>query len=132
MNNDSIQKCAGAGDDRFAFGANWRSFLDQFDESRITEAERSLQWLLGRDRLDGLTFLDIGSGSGLSSLAAWRLGAAVHSFDYDPQSVACTTLLRDKFCPAVRPSSPQVAHSLGRASDAVTWRGRRRRRWFGR
>ena len=40
---------------------------------------------LGLERLDGLTFLDIGSGSGLSSLAAHRLGASVHSFDYDPE-----------------------------------------------
>ena len=31
------------------------------------------------------------------SLAARRLGATVHSFDYDPQSVACTTELRRRY-----------------------------------
>ena len=88
---------AAADNVRFAFGKNWRSFLDQLDDARIAEAERSLQWLLGCERLDGCTFLDVGSGSGLSSLAAWRLGARVCSFDYDSQSVECTKMLRERF-----------------------------------
>ena len=41
----------------------------------------------------------MGSGSGLFSLAARRLGAHVHSFDYDPQSVACTAELKRRFFP---------------------------------
>ena len=86
-------------DGRFSFGENWSSFLAHIDEDRIAEAEKSLQWLLGRDRLDGLRVLDIGSGSGLSSLAARRLGASVYSFDYDVQSVACTKALRGRYFP---------------------------------
>jgi 2-polyprenyl-6-hydroxyphenyl methylase/3-demethylubiquinone-9 3-methyltransferase len=86
-------------DRRFEFGKNWTSFLDRLNDERILEAERSLKWLLHCDRLDGMRFLDIGSGSGLSSLAARRLGAGVLSFDYDPQSVRCTALLRDRFFP---------------------------------
>jgi 2-polyprenyl-6-hydroxyphenyl methylase/3-demethylubiquinone-9 3-methyltransferase len=54
--------------------------------------------MLGRPSLQGLTFLDVGCGSGLFSLAAMRLGAAkVHSFDYDPMSVACAESLRQRF-----------------------------------
>ena len=49
--------------------------------------------------LQGLRFLDAGSGSGLFSLAARRLGATVHSFDYDPQSVACTAELKRRYFP---------------------------------
>lgn len=82
---------------RFEFGANWSRFLTLLDEERIREAERSLQEVLGMTRLDQLRFLDIGSGSGLFSLAARRLGATVHSFDYDPQSVACTQELRRRY-----------------------------------
>ncbi len=82
---------------RFGFGANWREFLKGLDAGQIAEAEAGLQRLLGREQLDGLTFLDIGSGSGLSSLAARRLGARVHSFDFDPDSVACTKSLRERY-----------------------------------
>jgi 2-polyprenyl-3-methyl-5-hydroxy-6-metoxy-1,4-benzoquinol methylase len=85
--------------ERFEFGSNWASFLSVLDEHRIAAAERSLQRMLQVARLDGMRFLDIGSGSGLSSLAARRLGATVHSFDYDPQSVACTSELRRRFFP---------------------------------
>jgi len=85
----------GAGE-RFGFGANWARFLRHLDETRIEEAERSLQQMLGLPSLHGLRFLDAGSGSGLFSLAARRLGATVVSFDYDPQSVACTRALRQR------------------------------------
>lgn len=86
-----------AGGERFEFGENWSHFLTVLDEPRITAAELALQRMLGRTRLDGVSFLDVGSGSGLSSLAARRLGARVHSFDYDPRSVASTTELRRRF-----------------------------------
>jgi SAM-dependent methyltransferase len=61
--------------ERFAFGENWRPDLH------------------------GKTFLDIGCGSGLFSLVARRLGARVHSFDYDLQSVACAQELRRRYFP---------------------------------
>jgi len=88
----------GAGQ-RFRFGRNWRHFLALLDDDRIAEAERSLRGFLGRERLDGLAFLDIGCGSGLFSLAARRLGAEVVSFDYDPDSVACAEQLKARFFP---------------------------------
>lgn len=83
--------------ERFAFGKNWRAFLAVLTEQRIEQAENALCEMLQLDSLDGKRFLDIGSGSGLSSLAAWRLGAAVTSFDYDPESVGCTQELRHRF-----------------------------------
>ena len=83
--------------DRFAFGENWGKFLSVLDEDRIVEAERSLREMLGSADLIGKSFLDIGSGSGLFSLAARRLGASVHSFDYDSDSVACTSELKRRY-----------------------------------
>ncbi len=53
--------------------------------------------MLGVSGLRGRSFLDVGSGSGLFSLAARRLGARVHSFDFDPRSVACTAELRRRY-----------------------------------
>jgi len=82
---------------RFEFGRNWRKFLDELSEERISRAEYSLQEMLGMKSLIGFRVLDIGSGSGLFSLAARRLGASVQSFDYDPQSVACTAELKRRY-----------------------------------
>ena len=85
---------------RFAFGRNWQRFLRNLSDETIVEAEKSLLSMLGVDDLKGKTFLDIGSGSGLFSLAAMRLGAArVYSFDYDPESVACGQELKRRYLP---------------------------------
>jgi len=83
--------------ERFTFGRNWASFLETLDDSRIAQAEQSLKEMLRVDTLEGRRFLDAGSGSGLFSLAAKRLGANVVSFDFDPQSVACTAELRRRY-----------------------------------
>jgi SAM-dependent methyltransferase len=83
---------------RFGFGRNWQRFLRLLTPERIRLAEESLRDMLGVENLQGKSFLDIGSGSGLFSLAAMRLGAArVHSFDYDPLSVACTEELKHRY-----------------------------------
>lgn len=63
--------------ERFEFGKNWVRFLRNLNEKRITVARRSLQEMLGMESLSGRRFLDVGSGSGLFSLAAWQLGAQV-------------------------------------------------------
>ena len=84
---------------RFEFGENWARFLALLDETRIQQAVTSLQSMLGVDSLAGKTFLDAGSGSGLFSLAARKLGAEVYSFDYDPMSVKCTDELKRRYFP---------------------------------
>lgn len=85
--------------ERFGFGANWTRFLALLNDERIEEAKSSLRRMLNVQSLEGKTFLDVGSGSGLFSLAARLLGATVHSFDYDPQSVACTRELKRRYFP---------------------------------
>jgi 2-polyprenyl-6-hydroxyphenyl methylase/3-demethylubiquinone-9 3-methyltransferase len=66
-------------------------------DEHIIEAEKALRTFLGEQDLHGKLFLDIGSGSGLHSLAARRMGAIVRSFDYDPQCVACTEELKHRY-----------------------------------
>lgn len=83
--------------ERFRFGENWQRFLTTLDEGRIAIAEESLRNRLEVSDLRGKRFLDIGSGSGLFSLAARRLGAQVVSFDFDPQSVASTAELKRRY-----------------------------------
>lgn len=87
------------GGERFAFGDNWREFLSLVNDDRIATAEKSVVDMLGRSDLTGCRFLDVGSGSGLFSLAARNLGAVVTSFDYDPSSVACTKELKQRYRP---------------------------------
>lgn len=86
---------------RFQFGRNWNRFLGRLDERRISLAEKSLCDMLEREKLCGLSFLDVGCGSGLFSLVGMRMGAdRVFSFDYDPQSVACANELRRHYFPS--------------------------------
>ena len=82
---------------RFAFGKNWRAFLKGLTTVQIQEAKKSLQEALESRHLNGFRFLDAGSGSGLFSLAARRLGANVHSFDFDKECVACTSELKCRY-----------------------------------
>jgi SAM-dependent methyltransferase len=84
---------------RFRFGANWARFLALIDDARIDDAQTSLRDMLGVTCLQGQRFLDIGCGSGLSSLAARRLGAEVCSFDFDSRSVACARELKRRYFP---------------------------------
>lgn len=82
--------------ERFAFGKNWEAFLSVMNPQRIEQAISALREMLQVESLTGKSFLDIGSGSGLSSLCAWKLGADVRSFDFDMHSVACTEQLRKR------------------------------------
>jgi len=84
--------------ERFAFGKNWANFLNNLNDERIAEAVKSFTEKTGLSDMTGLTVLDAGSGSGLFSLAAYKLGAKVLSFDYDADSVSCTQYLKKKYC----------------------------------
>ena len=85
---------------RFDFGKNWSRYLRKINEERIAIAMRSISDMLRLDNLNNKTFLDVGCGSGLFSLAALKLGAVeVFSFDYDKYSVECAEFLNQKYGP---------------------------------
>lgn len=114
----------------YEFGANWKRFLRVVDRSRVDAAVRSLRDMLGVDSLAGKTFLDVGSGSGLFSLAAAILGAErVHSFDYDRDSVECTREVKRRFGPQFTSwriehgdvLRPEYLASLGQFDVVYSW-----------
>jgi SAM-dependent methyltransferase len=73
---------------RFAFGRNWKDFVaTALNEERQRIAKAHLLEFLRLPDLSGRSFLDIGCGSGIHSLAALQAGAKVYSFDYDQDSV---------------------------------------------
>jgi SAM-dependent methyltransferase len=93
----------------FAFGRNWASYAETIGQDEIDEAVDGLKRLVG-DSLEGKSFLDIGCGSGLHSLAALRLGASsVTSIDFDAESVATTEAVLSRHAPGRR-------HDVRRAS----------------
>lgn len=83
----------------FDFGRNWRDFLDHTDvDAGARNMEQSLRDFLGEERVRAKTFLDIGCGTGLASLAALRLGAAkVTGIDVSENSVRCAEDVRARF-----------------------------------
>ena len=127
MKNQFHQEISGG--NRFEFGKNWQRFLASLNEDKIKAAELSLKTMLGMESLAGKTFLDIGSGSGLHSLVARKLGAEVYSFDYDPYSVECTKHLKNQYFPKdsqwiVQEGSVldvEYLESLGRFDIVYAW-----------
>src|SRR5215203_1082001 len=86
----------------FAFGENWKDYSRTIDRNRIESAVAGVKKLFP-DGLAGKTFLDIGCGSGLHSLAALMLGAAsVNAVDIDEDSVSTTQALLTKYAPDLK------------------------------
>lgn len=86
---------------QFDFGKNWQQFSEQrIDAARLGQACQSLRSLLQKDNLEGLTFLDVGCGSGLFSIAAYRLGAAkVVGLDVNAGCIEASNFNRDRLIP---------------------------------
>lgn len=80
---------------RFGFGKNWKDFIEKnLSDERVGISQKCLLDFLGLQNLEGLSFLDIGCGSGIHSYAAFKAGARkIISFDYDPDSVNTTRVL---------------------------------------
>ena len=81
----------------FSFGKNWENYVtNSLNKERLNLAQKSIQELFKLRDLNGRIFLDIGCGSGIFSLSAFRLGAKkIISFDRDAYSVKCCNYLKN-------------------------------------
>ena len=93
----------------FTFGENWSRYSSLLDERRVLDAEKSVQALLQRRSLHGRSFLDIGAGSGLFSIAAARLGAIrVIALDRDPNCISTIQRNMDALLPPALKSRVEI------------------------
>jgi 2-polyprenyl-3-methyl-5-hydroxy-6-metoxy-1,4-benzoquinol methylase len=99
-----------ASDTHFAFGRNWASYAELIDEGAIEESKNALLKLIPAERYQGGTFLDIGCGSGLHALAAFRLGVSrIVAVDIDSECVATTRALLSRHDISVPWQSEQIS-----------------------
>ncbi|WP_343055436.1 class I SAM-dependent methyltransferase [Azospirillum oleiclasticum] len=108
---------AGGGSLAFDFGENWDHFSrDVLDAARLQAAADSLAALVGAERVAGASVCDVGSGSGLFSLAAAKLGAGrVLGFDVNPRAVA---VARRNLAALAPETEARVSFTEGSALDA--------------
>jgi 2-polyprenyl-6-hydroxyphenyl methylase/3-demethylubiquinone-9 3-methyltransferase len=83
--------------EKFSFGRNWNKFIQRhFSEERVEISRKQMLEFLSLKDMLGIYFLDVGCGSGLHSLAAFRSGAGrIVSYDVDAESVMTTRKLRE-------------------------------------
>ena len=114
----------------FDFGSNWAEFSKRrVDRERLKIACDSLQSLMEKESLAGKSFLDVGCGSGLFSIAAHRLGAAnVLGIDVNPRCIEISEANRDLLAPDSRIEfhiasalEPEQLQRFGRFDLVYAW-----------
>jgi SAM-dependent methyltransferase len=116
----------------FDFGGNWKAFsADRMDAERVKAAVQSLDELVGKQQIAGRSFLDIGCGSGLFSIAAAESGArTVRAFDVNETAVATSLANARSFlksgvpAPDFRQGSildEEFLHNVGQHDVVYAW-----------
>ncbi len=113
----------------FSFGRNWTDFLRTVGDDEVEKAKTDICEWLGDGSVSGKNVIDIGSGSGIHSLAFVHLNARrVHSVDFDQFSVRAT---KETWNTAGQPKHWTVEHgsvldkeyldSLGQFDIVYSW-----------
>ena len=106
----------------FDFGSNWAEFSKRHvDRQRLESACESMRALLGTESIVGKSFIDIGCGSGLFSIAAHRLGAVkVVGIDVNPRCIEIAQANRDLLAPGA-PIEFHIASVLDARTTQRIW-----------
>lgn len=116
--------------EQFSFGKNWQRYLDKITLAKIVSARETLCAFLGDREINGSSIVDIGSGSGIHSLAFYLSGASkVVSLDVDAFSIQATRTLSELFgsrdgCWEVREGSvldKKFLQTLGQFDIVYSW-----------
>ena len=88
----------------FNFGMNWKKYSKySLDNQKFMAALDSLEKLIGKERIIGTRFLDIGCGSGIFTISASKLGAKeVIGIDKSKESIKTSLKNSKKFLPKNR------------------------------
>jgi len=114
---------------KFSFGDNWLSYSHGITEEVVHQATDAIVHLLDGASVQGKTVIDVGCGSGLSTLAFLRVGASqVYAIDNDAECVRLTQqLVRREPCggraSVLRLSvlDPNLSHQLPQADVVYAW-----------
>ncbi len=105
----------------FSFGKNWKNYVRSVVNDKVLEeTKNSLLKYLPPQEYIGKTFIDIGCGSGLFSLASLILGCKkTISIDIDEYSIESTLLTKQKFSNLL-PNDIEWQISKGDVLDNIT------------
>ena len=103
----------------FDFGRNWKAFsAAKVDTQRLQDATESLLELTGPNAIGGHSFLDIGCGSGLFSIAAALCDASeVIGFDISPMAIQVSQENAERFSGPLASSVCKPRFCVGNVLD---------------
>lgn len=121
---DPMNKNLLSAETHFEFGQNWADYANRIGDAEANEAKRALLRLVNESEFKGASFLDIGSGSGIHSLAAHMLGvSSITAIDIDKESVETTRKTLEKFGVSARVECKSIfdKNDLGQFDIVYSW-----------
>jgi len=85
----------------FDFGENWKDYSkNALGEKQLSEAKKSLELLIGKDKIHNKKIFDLGCGSGIFSIALHQLKAKeVIGIDISKESIQTSLENKERFAP---------------------------------
>lgn len=100
----------------FSFGKNWESYSKKkLNDEKLLQAKKSIESLVSERNFIQKSFIDVGCGSGIFTLAASELGASpCLGVDVDPDSIRTSEINRGAFS---KNKNKNIHFKMGSALD---------------